>query len=332
MNLNSTQTAYFPDSQSPAGRGEPASGTTKVLLIGATGFIGSRILQALQARSDVLVSILARRSTDLFSRPLPKILFGDVTDPAAVGEAVRHATVVINAASYVGSDPRTAERVNQEGALAVIRACERSHVRRLIQVSTTAIYGSGPHRALHPWEARYRPESVASRSRAAADQAVLSAGGIVVRPNLVHGTGDRWFIPGTVRMFRTLGTTLEHGRALLSTIDVTDLGTLIAALALTPGPVTGAFHAADPAPLTLARLLGTITQHISPLNIGGNSSLDDAVRILEPAGFRPHQVHMLGMDHYYESWDLWNLAGLQPTGFQITPETMEWYRGRTAAW
>jgi len=178
-----------------------------------------------------------------------------------------------------------------------------------------------------PSEAQFRPESAASRTRAAADRAVLAAGGIVIRPNLTHGIGDRWFIPGAVRMFRALGTTIDNGRAMLSTIDVVDLGRLVASLAVTAFPVAGAFHAADPVPVTLARLLGTISRHIMPLDIAGSSSLDQAVQALEPSGFRPHQVHMLGMDHHYEAQDLWNLAGLQPRGFHLAPETVSWYKG-----
>ncbi|WP_426979986.1 NAD-dependent epimerase/dehydratase family protein (plasmid) [Pseudarthrobacter sp. O4] len=316
----------IPGSRSLAARSKPARWPTKVLLLGATGFIGSRILQALQARDDNLVSILARRSTGLVSEALPGFHLGDVTDKESVSRAVSRADVVINASSYVGSEQSLARQVNQEGTMSVIRACEDSHVRRLIQISTTAVYGSGPHRALLPWEAPYRPDSAASRSRAAADRAVLSAGGIVIRPNLIHGIGDRWFIPGAVDMFRALGTDIENGRARLSMIDVVDLGRLVASLAVTAFPVAGAFHATDPVPVTLARLLGTISRHVRPLDLAGSSSLEEAVRTLEPAGFRPHQVHMLGMDHHYEAQDLWNLSGLQPSGFHLTPETAAWYR------
>ena len=300
---------------------------TKVLLVGATGFIGGHILHALRGREDDLVSILARRPADLVSEDF-RTLPGDLTDPESVSRAVGGADVVINAASYVGSDPILARQVNQEGTMSLIRACDDSHVRRLVQISTTAVYGSGPHRAIRPWEAEYRPESVASRSRAAADQAVLDVGGVVVRPNLVHGTGDRWFIPGVVRMFRTLGATIENGSAMLSMIDVVDLGRLVASLADTASSVAGAFHAADPDPVTLEVLLASISRDLTPLGIAGSSSLDQAVRTLESAGFRPHQVRMLGMDHHYEARDLWDLAGLQPRGFHLTPESAAWYRSK----
>lgn len=328
MNLNSRQTTCLLDCQPSAARGTQKSHPTKVLLVGASGFIGSRILLALLARDSVVVSILTRRPPGLFSESMPTVLLGDVTDPASVRDAARHADVVINASSYVGNDPFMAHRVNHQGTLSIIRACKSSNVRRLIHVSTTAVYGSGPHRSIKTGEAQYRPASAVSRSRAIADHAVLSSGGIVVRPSLIYGAGDRWFIPGTARMFKTLGTTIEGGRAMLSTIHVVDLGLLVAALAVTSSPAAGAFHAAYQTPVTLANLLAAINQHIIPLGLEGSSSIVEAVHTLEPAGFSPHQIRMLGQDHHYESEELWGLAGIQSTGFRLTPEAQAWYRSR----
>jgi nucleoside-diphosphate-sugar epimerase len=323
LNLNSSQVEHSPV---PPQVGSPQ---IKVLLIGATGFIGSRILEALQALTDVRVLILARRPDGFPSGQHQQVFLGDVTDPASLSDAVTDADVVINAASYIGHDPQLAERVNQEGAATVVKAWENSDAKRLIHLSTTAVYGSGPHRQLHANDAPYRPESVASRRRAAGEQTVLAAGGVVVRPNLVYGAGDRWFIPGAVRMFTALGTQIENGKALLSVIDVTDLGRLVAALSTTAFPVTGPFHAAYPTPVTLEHLLGAIDQQIAPLHLQGDSSLKDAVQTLEPAGFRPHQVHMLGMDHYYESQDLWDIAGMKPPEQGFSADTLDWYRERT---
>jgi nucleoside-diphosphate-sugar epimerase len=305
---------------------------TKVLLIGATGFIGSRILQALHALGGVHISILTRRSSHFLSCKCPlTTLVGDIRDPAFIRAAISQADVVINAASYIGHDAKMADDINYQGTLSVIQACQASNARRLVQVSTAAVYGSGPHRALNPWEAPYQAMSHASRSRAVADQAVLSAGGVVVRPNLVYGVGDRWFIPGAVRMFRILGSTIEAGNALLSTIDVTDLGQLVAALAVTPSPVAGAYHAAYREPISLARLLGAIDQQIAPLKIHGSSTIADAISRLEAAGFSAHQVHMLSLDHNYEAQRLWDLAQATSPRFEFSTETQAWYRSRLAS-
>lgn len=328
MNLNSSKYPGVHGVHPSANCSEAAPWSTKVLLIGATGFIGSRILQALRARDDVLISILTRRSTGLVSKGCQAIHFGDVRDEESVFRAVGGADVVINASSYVGSEEQVAREVNLAGTKTILRACEESHVRRLIQISTTAVYGSGPHRALLPLEAQYSPESAASRTRASADRAVLTAGGVVIRPNLIYGIGDRWFIPGAVGLFRALATNIEHGRAMHSMIDVADLGKLTASLAAAAFPVTGAFHAVDPIPISLSILLETISRHICPLDLSGSSSLEQARRTLVPAGFRPHQINLVGMDHHYDAQELWNISGVQPSGFRLTPETIAWYKAQ----
>lgn len=302
------------------------AGRIRVLLIGASGFVGSRILRALQTRTDALVTILARRPSDALRAHGAAVVPGDLMVPSSLSSAIDGIDVVINAASYVGGDREQAMRVNLDGTLAVLRACEGSTVSRIIQLSTTAVYGSGPHKGVHPWEVACHPESVASQSRAMAEHVVLAAGGIIVRPNLVYGWGDRWFIPGTVRMIKALGATIDHGRALISIIDVEDLGILAAALATTPKPVSGAFHAAHPIPISLRRLLANISDHIAGLETEQSASLEDAVSKLEAAGFRPHQVHMLGADHHYLSSELWTIAGHAPRAFRMSPEAISWYR------
>lgn len=302
------------------------AGQKRVLLVGASGFVGNAILRALRTRTDTPVTILTRRLNGTSGAPGTTGVTGDLTDPSSLSTAVDGIDVVINAASYVGSDPEQAMRVNLNGTLAILRACEKSTVSRFIQLSTSAVYGSGPHQGVYPWEVAYHPESVASQSRAMGDQAVLAAGGIVIRPNLTYGKGDRWFIPGAIRMFKTLGAIIDRGQALISVIDVEDLGILTAALATTPTPISGVFHAAHPKPISVADLLASTSAHLEKLSTQHSVSLEEAIGKLEPAGFSPHQVNMLGTDHHYLSSELWTIAGHTPPTFHISPTAISWYQ------
>ncbi|WP_256491495.1 MULTISPECIES: NAD(P)-dependent oxidoreductase [Micrococcaceae] len=298
----------------------------KVLVIGSTGFIGSRVMTELDSCDNVEVSIMTRRRYSVPNHPRIKVLLGDVTDLTSLNLAIRDFEVVVNAASYVGDDPLRAQQVNHLGAENVAHAWKSSGARKLIHISTTAVYGTGPHRS-HPANPTvYKPDSVVSQTRAAGEASILNLGGIVIRPNLIYGPGDQWFIPGIIRLFRTLGTQIDNGAAKISVVDVADLGRLVSALATSPAPLDGAFHAANPTPTTLARLAYTIRREVSPLQIEGTTTLDEAVRILEPAGFRPHQVKMVGMDHHYESQNLWDLAELGKTSPTISREAVDWYR------
>ncbi|MGC7151730.1 epimerase [Paenarthrobacter ureafaciens] len=306
----------------------PQPGPSKrVMLLGATGFIGSRILQALESQIDTPISILSRRHDNTVGRRDNSVTHGDITDPSALQAAMAEADVVINAASYVGPDAELAKRVNLEGTHNVLRACRDSAtVSRIIQLSTTSVYGSGPHQGQQPWELQVNPESAASITRAAGEQAVLADGGTVIRPNLVHGVGDRWFIPGVIKMFGNLKARIDNSTAKVSLIDVADLGALVAALARASTPVSGAFHAANPKPIVVGELLDHLSREIQQLELSRGRSLSDALPVLEEAGFRPHQVRLLAQDHYYDSIQLWEIAGLSPKPFQLSPEAAAWYR------
>jgi 2-alkyl-3-oxoalkanoate reductase len=96
-------------------------------------------------------------------------------------------------------------------------------VERLVYVSTAAVYGPGPFRDLPVDGASLRPASPASRTRAAAEQYVRDAGGLVVRPHLIYGQGDRWFLPALTTMITRLGAVIDGGRAVHSVIDVDTL-------------------------------------------------------------------------------------------------------------
>jgi nucleoside-diphosphate-sugar epimerase len=328
MNPHSFETTSEPELQRLTTLQGAPPRPTKVTLLGATGFIGSRILRSLQADESITVSILTRRPTGLVPFGAGRSVIGDLLDPSAVENAVAGADVVINSASYVGRDVDLAEKVNAEGVLSVIRASEQAGVRQLIQISTTAVYGSGPHRGLTSEGAAYAPESVASKARAKTDRAVLAAGGTVVRPNLVYGPGDRWVIPGLMRMVTALGSTINEGSAKLSLIDVMTLGKLVAALTTAATSPGGVFHATDPEPVTLARLLGAVEENICQPVLAGSCSAADAIRKLAVHGFSSHQVNMVAWDHYYEAARLWDIAGLEPQGLRLAaPETRDWYRG-----
>ncbi|MFJ4261992.1 NAD-dependent epimerase/dehydratase family protein [Paenarthrobacter nicotinovorans] len=325
MNLSSSRKT---DEQLP--REPQNSETLRVLLLGASGFTGSRILRALRLHHDAHVSILSRRHDTTVDACDNPVIYGDVTDASSLHEAVQGIDVVVNATSYVGSDATLIRQVNLEGTQNLLRACKLSSVNRIIHLGTASVYGSGPHRGPKPSELGYHPESTVSRARAAAEQEVLAEGGVVVRPNLVYGAADRWFVPGIVRMFSTLGGTIDHGSALLSIIDVESLGRLTAAVATSRSSVPSVLHAAHPTPIRVKDFLAMVSGQVAHLELPGDYTLVEALRRLEPAGFRHHQVRMLGEDHFYDSSELWNITGLHARPLHLTPKASAWYRDHMA--
>jgi nucleoside-diphosphate-sugar epimerase len=298
-----------------------------VLLTGASGFIGRNIAEAITARGETDLRVLARPTTVLPESSKASIYVGDITDRVSLNSALAGADTIVNAATYTGTDALAATRVNSDGTRNLLEAAARNGVSRFIQVSTTSVYGTGPHRG-EGTSLPYAPESAASHSRASAERLVLEAGGSVIRTGLIYGPGDKWFIPGLIRMAALLGGPIGDGRSKLSVIDVRHLGQLISVL-VDPdfgGEISGPFHAAEPEPVSVARLLLHIQHKITGPRWSASTDLERSLTVLLQSGFTSHQAALLSQDHWYESDRLWAVTGMNPPAFAIAPEAALWYR------
>jgi dihydroflavonol-4-reductase len=117
----------------------------KALVTGANGFTGSHLVKALEKRGDTVVG-LVRRTSDLSRLEGCAIayIYGDITDEAALTEAMQAVDVVFHTAAYVELglvDAAEMERINVEGTRAVLAAAKAAQVKRLIYCSTIGIYG-----------------------------------------------------------------------------------------------------------------------------------------------------------------------------------------------
>jgi dTDP-glucose 4,6-dehydratase len=173
-----------------------------VLVTGGAGFIGSHLVDALLASSDVRVTVLDRLSAGgsrmnlegHFADPRFTFVLGDVNDADLVRELVSDADAIVHAAaeSHVDrsiDDPRAFLESNLMGTQTVLEAV-RGAGRRMLMVSTDEVYGPGdPGDALFDEDHALRPRSPYAASKAAADllsQAYVTTYGTDVV--LVRGT------------------------------------------------------------------------------------------------------------------------------------------------
>jgi UDP-glucose 4-epimerase len=123
---------------------------SSVLVLGA-GQVGTFAAQALAQAGARVVAADVDPAPGFFSRYAPAVgrepLMLDMLDEVAVGQALRahEIDVVILSAGLVGDacarDPMRAWEINVEGTAAVTRASISAGVRRIVFVSTLAVYG-----------------------------------------------------------------------------------------------------------------------------------------------------------------------------------------------
>ncbi|MEU1161114.1 NAD(P)-dependent oxidoreductase [Streptomyces sp. NPDC005921] len=299
-----------------SGDGRAGDGGPTVLVTGATGFIGHQVVHRLRAHpARPRLRLLAHESdpADCCAGP-SDVVRGSLTAPGSLRDLCRGVDTVLHLASTITEDPATAHAVNTAGTEALLAEADRSGVRCFVRLSTTAVYGPGPHRG----EPRPSggPLSVTSASRLAGDRSVLAAGGTVLRPGLVYGAGDVWAVPAFVRMIAKLPYWIDGGRARLSLISVDDLARATAALAVRPAPppASAVLHAAHPRPVAVRDLVTTVCRHLGlPL------PREDVPRAQLPARLAGRadpaltaRLAQLGADHWYDSAPLWSLTGLEP--------------------
>ncbi|MGH7294754.1 MAG: NAD-dependent epimerase/dehydratase family protein, partial [Polyangiaceae bacterium] len=99
----------------------------RVLVTGATGFLGAHLVQALQAHGHEVV-------------PYSRSRGGDVLDGGRVKAAAQGCDGAFHCAGKVSRRPEDAEalyRLHVEGTKSVLEACEAAGVRRVVIASTS---------------------------------------------------------------------------------------------------------------------------------------------------------------------------------------------------
>ncbi|MHB1835544.1 MAG: NAD-dependent epimerase/dehydratase family protein, partial [Solirubrobacteraceae bacterium] len=118
----------------------------RVLVTGGSGFIGSHVVDRLRAHGHEPVIYDLRPSPwhNDPENPVETVL-GSITDREALERALHSCDAVAHLAAVadvndVHAEPEDAERVNARGTVAVLEACRRAGVKRVLYASTIWVY------------------------------------------------------------------------------------------------------------------------------------------------------------------------------------------------
>jgi nucleoside-diphosphate-sugar epimerase len=223
----------------------------RVLVTGASGFVGGAVCRELAGRGHAVASLVRRPGSE---PPGTEAVAGDLVDAGALARAVRAATpeCVVHLAAEIGTqrDARKIEEVNVRGMQRLLDACEAAGVRRVVFAST--VVTGDAHGDLLTEGQQLPVQTDYGRSKQEGERLLRASQleGVVVRPGHVYGAGG-WYAGEIVPRLRQPGRFVVLGRGdnLWDMVHVDDVASALVAAA-ERAPAGETYHCADDEPIT----------------------------------------------------------------------------------
>ena len=245
----------------------------KILITGATGFLGRVLSEMLLERGHTL-TLMGRNFSNIknlfYMGAVPLRL--DLREREKVQAACQGMDAVchVGALSSTWGPRREFWDINVEGTRSVLEGCLQHHVRRLVHVSSpSVVFDGGDHIELTE-DAPYAKKflSVYSETKKEAEDLVLATRALlevaVVRPKAIYGPGDRALLPRLIQTAR-LGRLPQVGNG-QNRIDLTFVDDAARSLVLAlehsgPRPAHPLWHITGGEHVRLWDLIDRVLEH-----------------------------------------------------------------------
>ncbi len=282
----------------------------RVLVAGGTGFIGSRLVEALDGRGQE-VTVLARHPEESTLPDRVRAVAADVTDHAAVEAAVDDVDAVVNLVALSplfeprGGNERHLD-VHLGGTEVLVTAAESGSVSRFVQLSALGADVDGATAYLR---AKGRAEEVVRAS---------TLDWTVLRPSVVFGRGGE-FVPFTRRLTTPYLTALPGGgKTRFQPIWVDDLASMIADALECDEHGEQTYELGGPEKLTLAAVVREVYRaagkpfRVVPLPMVAARLGLTVAGVVPGIRFGPDQYRSLRLDNTVDDNDV-RAFGVDPT-------------------
>ena len=326
-----------------------------VLVTGATGLLGSHVVDALLDRRETVRALVRPEESlnGLADAPV-EVFWGDVADEVAVTKAVAGVDIVIHCAARTGPWGPVAEyeRTNVLGLRRLLDASLQSGVKRFVHVSSITVHGNdvgGVADETSPFREEPNPYT---RTKIAGERLIESAWRdsrapvTIVRPGWIYGPRDRSSFGRFATMIQRGGmVVVGSGRNHVPLIYVEDVARGVLRAADAPAAAGKAYLLVNDEPVTQLDYLGAIADELGvpaprrhvpyrlALTLG--AAAETAGRVMhrtEPPPLMRYGLQLLGGDNRFDITRARFELGFAP---QVgvadgVKESMRWFRNPSA--
>lgn len=245
----------------------------KILISGATGFIGSHLVRVLANKGHQCRCLVRRTShiSELKDLDHVEFVYGDITDKESLKKAIKDIRVIYHLAAQIGKwgiPEKTFFAVNVHGTRNLLEAAHEGDVKHFIFCSTPGVQGKGHSQASETLP--YKPPYVYEQTKCEGEQLVLEfhqkrkdLSVTVLRPDFVYGPGDLRRLP----LYRAIRNRkfylIGNGKTLLHPTYIEDVVQGLCLPANDPVSFGEIYNIAGPRVITVREYVETIAQTLN---------------------------------------------------------------------
>ena len=237
-----------------------------ILVTGATGFIGSHLIdELLKKKEKVRILIRKLNKDEKLKQHGLEICSGSLENIDSLTEATKDVKTVYHLAAMLGGPDVTYRQLyntNVIGTENLIKACVKNNVKRFVYISSVA--AMGPTKNMADETTKCNPKTDYDKSKYFAELAVKKSGldWTIIRPTMVYGPGE---IKNKAKMFRLIQKghffVIGNGRNLMSLVYIDNLVKGIVLAGKSKNAVKQTYILSDKRTYTLNEFVETIARN-----------------------------------------------------------------------
>jgi 2-alkyl-3-oxoalkanoate reductase len=253
---------------------------SRILVVGASGFIGRRVVEALMIDGRMAPVAVSRNASRAKLPCGVEVHDLDVSEAGALRPLMPGAAAVVNC---VAGSPEAILSSTE----AIIDAAESlSPPPRVVQLSSLAAYGSVNDRVDESTPLRGDLDAYSAAKARTDDLMTRCHFAVTLRPGIVFGPASAWWSDRIARLLvtRRLGNLGKRGEGICNLVYVDDVAKATLRALDLKGDMLGAFNLANPVPLTWNEYFARYARalHVAPIRPISSARLMLETKILSP--------------------------------------------------